>query len=63
MNAHTKPEKPNQTSTEKSHAQQTLDAQQTKMGDRKGYSLLQGLGFLIILSVVVTLVLNYFSQP
>jgi|TARA_B110000503_G_C7081131_1_gene385199 hypothetical protein len=59
MNAQAKPE---QTAAEKLHDQQTLNAQQTKMGDRKGYSLLQGLGFLVVLSIVVTLVLNYFSQ-
>jgi hypothetical protein len=35
--------------------------QYIKIGGQKGYSLLQGLLILIIISVVLTIVLSYFS--
>jgi hypothetical protein len=35
--------------------------QYIKLGGQKGYSLLQGLLILAIISIVVTIALNYFS--
>lgn len=55
MNMQTDQDKPASKKTESSKGQYI------KIGGSKGYSLLQGLLILIIISIVVTAVLSYFS--
>jgi|GEM_PF-1707709 len=49
-----------QTETQQAEAKRK-QAQYIKIGGQKGYSLLQGLLILTIISIVVTIVLSYFS--